>query len=230
MKARVFAFVAITLLFLSYGSMGWCEPPPENAPQTSVVCTGWHALCDAAADCQVIGGQAYCDCWAVDEQHVVETSKIQDPELLRETQRRCTTGDPCDVDEAPVCAAIQDGTFTVDNVAYQWVSTYSYLAWCTTFRPSPSPCTGEWADCMSAPCTEISDPDDPARPLSCQCRLQEPEGDRNTFVGINGTCSPNGPTEVMSTIASRLWDFEKQTYRIPPPGYEYVSGACAPPP
>lgn len=226
MKIAITAILSLALASLPDVSMAWYKTPIKNRAQPSVVCTGWHALCDAADDCEVYGDEANCACWPVKEHHIVETSKIQDLKVKWETQRRCTIAHPCGVDEAPVCRAIRRGQFTVDHVTYEWVSTYSYLGWCTTFRPSSEACTGQWADCMSAPCTEIDNPDDPTRSLNCQCRVEDTD-----YVGINGTCSPNGDDGVvMSTIASSLWDFENNTYVVPPPGYEYVGPACAPPP
>lgn len=32
----------------------------------------------------------------------------------------------------------------------------------------------------------------------------------------------------MSSFSLDLWDFEKHTYRISMPGYDYVASACAP--
>ena len=42
-----------------------------NTPQAAVVCTGWHALCDASTDCKVNGNNADCACWRVNENHIV---------------------------------------------------------------------------------------------------------------------------------------------------------------
>ena len=51
--------------------------------QPVVECTGWHALCSQSDDCKVIEGQdfALCDCWKVNETHMVVTADIQDTEV-----------------------------------------------------------------------------------------------------------------------------------------------------
>lgn len=200
----------------------WFDPP-----QVYVVCTGAHALCDFADDCIVSGDTASCKCWSVDEQHIVATSKIQDKYVKRLTERRCTLRTPCDVDEAPVCKAIQAGKFRVDGIFYEWVSTYSYRGWCENWKPFPCDIDdpdykGEriWADCMSAPCTENDSMSD--RPLTCQCRVEA-----SPFVGSKGSCFASNGGDAISTFTLVGWDFDNNTYRFPPPGYEFVGPACA---
>jgi hypothetical protein len=78
-----------------------------HLPQDFVVCTGWHALCSASTDCKMNGDKADCDCFRVNETHIVETSAIQDAAAKRRTQIECTNAHPCDVDQAPVCKAIK---------------------------------------------------------------------------------------------------------------------------
>lgn len=241
MKFRIIALASMVASVLSYGSMAWAQTPSENAvknggkasagdlaeasiPQINVACTGWHALCDAADDCTVVGDKANCACWRVKEQHIVVVSKITDTEVKGLTESVCTKGHPCDVDQAPVCSAIKSGQYTVDGVQYPWVSTYSYRGWCENFRPADcsGAKTGQWADCMTSPCEEIPNPADPQRPLSCQCVVKQSD-----FVGINGTCNPRGPDKVQSTFENGLWNFKANTYVVPPPGYKYVREACA---
>lgn len=200
-----------------------------GAPQEFVVCTGWHALC-AVTDCRLSGDGADCDCFRVEEPHIVETSAIQDMAVKRLTQARCTTEDRCDVDEAPVCGAIKNGAYEVNQVRYDWVSTYSYRGWCSFLRVKLKACdqnepgyAGDlsWALCDAAPCTETQDPEDAERPLSCQCQVRN-----SPFVGANGSCTgDNGG--IMSSFPLEAWDFERATYTISIPGYEYVHGACA---
>ena len=196
-----------------------------------VVCTGWHALCSASPDCRMNGDKAECDCLRVNETHIVATSEIQDIAVKRLTQTTCTKQHPCEVDEAPVCKAIRTGQYRVDDVKYDWVSTYSYRGWCSLLKADMVPCdpraanyAGDeyWAICDAAPCTENRNPSDPDRPLACQCRVQD-----SPFVGINGTCTgDNGG--IMSSFATWAWDFDNNTYPFPMPGYEYVQGACSP--
>jgi hypothetical protein len=235
MKSPVSTIMFIACLALFYGSVSWAGKNVHannskkhlNTPQAQVVCTGWHALCDASTDCKVNGDIANCDCWRVSENHIVITTKIQDSVVKNMTQAKCTRKHPCDVDEAPVCRAIKNGRYNVDNVYYDWVSTYSYRGWCETFKPKacyqnvPS-YNGDlyWADCMAAPCMETLDPSNPDRPLSCQCRVES-----TPFVGTNGTCTGDRGG-IMSTFSRWEWDFKNNTYRTPPPGYEYVKGAC----
>ena len=196
-----------------------------------VVCTGWHALCSASPDCKMKGDKAECDCMRVNETHIVATAEIQDTAVKRLTQANCTKQHPCDVDDAPVCKAIKTGQYRVDDVRYDWVSTYSYRGWCSLLQTNLVPCdqrapgyAGDtyWAICDAAPCTENDNPLDADRPLSCQCRVES-----EPFVGINGTCTGDGGG-IMSSFASWAWDFQNNTYPFPMPGYEYVRGACAP--
>ncbi len=206
----------------------------HNLPQESVVCTGWHALCTASYDCKIMNvDRADCDCLRVNETHVVATDAIQDPTVKRLTLARCTTKHPCEVDQAPICKAIKYKQYEVNNVKYDWVSTYSYRGWCSLLErkfqrcdPTTPGYTGDvyWAVCDLAPCTENPNPSNSDKPLSCQCR---PVENKTAFVGTNGTCTgDNGG--IMSSNSALLWDFQNNTYRIPAPGYEYVQGACAP--
>jgi hypothetical protein len=205
-----------------------------NAPQAFVVCTGWHALCSASPDCIMNSDKAICDCMRVNETHIVETSSIQDTEVKRLTEVKCTNVHPCDTDQAPVCKAITSGQYEVDTVTYDWVSTFSYRGWCTLLQVKPKACdpriegyTGDryWAVCDGAPCMENRNPSDPEKPLSCQCRVED--GRITPFLGTNGSCTgDNGG--IMSSSPLWTWDFQKNTYRIPLPGMEYVQGACAP--
>lgn len=204
----------------------------HNLPQEFVVCTGWHALCTASYDCRIKSdGTADCDCMRVNEPHVVLTSDIQDAAVKRLTRAKCTNKHPCDVDQAPVCEAIQNGQYEVSSVKYDWVSTYSYRGWCALLQVDIKACdprladyTGDrhWAVCDAAPCTENGNPFDPNRPLTCQCRVED-----TPFLGTNGSCTgDNGG--IMSSSPLEIWDFINNTYRIPIPGLEYVQGACAP--
>ncbi len=201
-----------------------------GVPQEFVVCTGWHALCTASTDCQMNGDKANCDCLRVNETYIVETSAIQDTAVKRLTQAKCTNEHPCDVDQAPVCKAIKHGQYKVDNVKYDWVSTFSYRGWCSLLKlvkacdQNAIGYTGDlyWAVCDAAPCTENQNPSNPDKPLSCQCRVEN-----TPFVGTNGSCTgDNGG--IMSSSPLWAWDLQTNAYRIPVPGYEYVQGACAP--
>ena len=201
----------------------------NNLPQDFVVCTGWHALCSASTDCKLNGDKADCDCFRVNETHIVEASEIQDTAVKRLTQTKCTNEHRCDVDQAPVCKSIKDGQYKVDSVKYAWVSTFSYRGWCSLLQVNPKACdqsapgyTGDrhWAICDGAPCTENQHPFDPQRPLSCHCR-------NTAFIGANGSCTgDNGG--IMSSSPLSAWDFQNTTYRIPLPGLEYVHDACTP--
>jgi hypothetical protein len=228
------------LTVISFAAVGCAKVPQTTAgaeisqqngvPLEWVVCTGWHALCSASTDCKMNGDKADCGCLRVNETHIVETTQIQDTAVKRLTQAKCTDEHPCDVDQAPVCKAIADGQYEVDNVKYDWVSTYSYRGWCSLLTVNPRPCdqhapgyTGDlyWAICDAAPCTEDPNPSDPSKPLSCACRVEQ-----TPFVGPNDRCvGDNGG--IMSSFPLDAWDFQNNTYRFPMPGYEYVQGACA---
>lgn len=201
-----------------------------NAPQQFVACNGWHALCSASTDCRISGDKAYCDCWRVNETHIVETDEIQDPLAKRLTQSNCTDKEPCDVDEAPICNTIRNGQYRVDNVRYDWVSTFSYRGWCGLLKTPPKACDqgapnykGDryWAICDVAPCIAKQNPADPDRPLSCQCRIQD-----TPFLGTNGSCTGDRGG-IMSSSPLSSWDFRNNTYRIALPGIDYVQSACA---
>ncbi len=229
MRLRFLAMTCVTWVAVSYGPA--CVA--QDAPQQLVVCTGWHALCTASLDCKMNADKtkAACDCLRVNETHIVLTSEIQDPAVKSQTLAKCTNEHPCAVDQAPVCTAIQSGTYTVNNVKYPWVSTYSYRGWCSILEgklklcdPTAQDYKGDlyWAICDVAPCTEIQDPSNPNKPLSCQCRVVK----QTPFVGTNGSCTgDNGG--IMSSMDAKLWDFQNNTYTFPMPGYEYVQGACA---
>ena len=211
------------------GKAGERSESAAVGPQLAVACTGWHALCSFTADCQTNGGDtADCACWRVNETHIVVTDAIQDAAVKRMTQTKCTTRNTCDVDEAPVCSAIRDGQYEVAQVKYDWVSTFSYRGWCELYRPKACDPTRpdyvgdtRWAVCDAAPCTEIPDPADPERPLSCRCPVME-----GPFVGTKDSCTgENGG--LISAIELQYWDFEKDSFSVPVQGYEYVQGACA---
>ncbi len=206
-----------------------------NTPQEFVVCNGWHALCSASYDCKMNGDKADCDCLRVNESHIVETASIQDTAVQHLTQAQCTTRHPCDTDQAPVCKAITTGQYEVDNVTYDWVSTFSYRGWCSLLQVKPKACdpsaagyTGDlyWAVCDGAPCTESQNPSDPDpnKPLSCQCRVENAW--ITPFLGTNGSCTGDNDG-IMSSSPLWTWDFQNNRYRIPLPGMEYVQGACA---
>lgn len=225
--------LALTALaFLAIACGGKTDSSTQSGvPQELVVCTGWHALCSASPDCKLKGDKADCDCLRVNETHIVETTEIQDTAVKRMTLAKCTNDHRCDVDQAPVCKAIEDGRYEVDGAEYAWVSTYSYRGWCSLVNVKPIACDQQsagysgdkyWAICDAAPCTENPNPSDPNRPLSCQCRVKS-----TPFVGADGRCTgDNGG--IMSTFPVAGWDFQNNTYTFPMPGYEYVAGACAP--
>jgi hypothetical protein len=202
-----------------------------RTPQDFVVCSGWHALCSASPDCKMSGDKANCDCLRVNESHIVATSEIQDLVVKRLTLTKCTKNHPCEVDQAPVCIAIKNAKYKVDHIRYNWVSTFSYRGWCGLLDHKPIACdqhapgySGDlyWAICDAAPCTENPNPSDPNKPLSCQCRVES-----TPFVGFGGTCTGlNGG--IMSSSPLWAWDFQKNTFPFPMPGYEFVQGACAP--
>jgi len=79
MRLSFLAIKFITWITISFGSMCWASDNASsikiiknpNTPQAAVVCTGWHALCDASTDCKVNGNTADCACWRVNENHIV---------------------------------------------------------------------------------------------------------------------------------------------------------------
>lgn len=224
----------LTLLLAAAASAAAQAPTPRNtannpnAPQDWVVCTGWHALCSSSPDCQVNGDKADCDCYRVNETHIVETASIRDLAVKRRTRIECTNAHPCEVDEAPVCKAIKDGPYIVDNVNYRWISTYSYRGWCGLIQTKPKACDPssagyvgdtQWALCDAAPCTETSNPE---KPLRCQCLVV-----KSAFVGANGTCKgENGG--IISSMPISGWNFQENNYTFYMPGNEFVHGACSP--
>ncbi len=231
--------MCIIWIALSYGPICLAEGGEKTdngtnnsveLPQEFVMCPGWHALCTASSNCTMHDDKADCDCMRVNETHIVETSEIQDPEVKDLTEAQCTNKHPCDLDQAPVCNAIKYGQYEVDNVKYDWVSTYSYRGWCSLLMRNITACdqsaigyTGDryWAVCDAAPCTEKQNPSTPDMPLSCQCRVKD-----TPFVGVNVNCTgDNGG--IISSSPLGAWDFRNNTYRNPIPGYEYVQGACA---
>jgi hypothetical protein len=119
MKARFWTIIFLTGFAMSWsiGSVEAGEKPdsrtrnPIEVAQDFVVCTGWHALCTASPDCRMNGDTADCDCLRVNEPHIVATAEIQDSAVKRLTLTECTNEHPCDVDEAPVCKAIQEGRY-----------------------------------------------------------------------------------------------------------------------
>ena len=199
-----------------------------GTPQDFVVCTGWHALCTDSHDCKMSGDQADCDCLRVNENHIVATDEIQDQTVKTATRARCTQQKPCAVDEAPICQAIQTGQYEVDHHKYKWVSTYSYRGWCGILSQGVVACdpslpgySGDkhWAICDAAPCIEKQNPSDPNKPLSCQCRVEkDPFASFGSCTGINGG--------IMSSMPLWAWDFQKNDYSFPMPGYEFVKSAC----
>lgn len=241
MKFHNGAIICLTVIALGYGSIcpaeGGKKPgkrghPHPDSPQAFVVCTGWHALCTESLDCRLNGDMADCNCMRVNEAHIVATAEIQDPAVKHRTEVKCTDAHPCGTDQAPVCAAIRDGTYLEGVVRYDWVSTYSYRGWCTLMQQNLVACDptapdyhgdSHYAICDVAPCTENPSPADPRKPLICQCRAVKDEA----FVGMNGSCTGvNGG--IMSSMPTWAWDFQNNTYPFPMPGYEYVQGACAP--
>lgn len=241
MKLQFLAITCLTWLTMSYGAeflTGVDEKTDQgihklrDVPQDFVVCTGWHALCTESTDCQRDGDIANCDCLRVNETHIVETSEIQDPVAKRRTLAKCTNEHPCSVDDAPVCKAIKYGQYRVGHVKYDWVSTYSYRGWCSLLEQGLKACypkapgyigDSAWAVCDVAPCTEIENPSDPEKPLTCQCRVKE----NTAFIGVHDSCTGD-KGGIMSSMPRSAWDFENNTYTFPMPGYEYVQGACAP--
>ncbi len=224
---------SITCIAMSYWPTCLAQSrSTNNVPQPFVVCTGWHALCTQSTDCQMHGDKTDCDCMRVKENHIVETDVIQDPAVKHMTLAKCTTEHPCDVDQAPVCGAIRNGQYTVDDVKYRWVSTFSYRGWCSLLQVDMKACdpaaegyVGDsyWALCDAAPCTENQNPSDPNKPLSCQCQTVA----KVAFLGTNGSCTgDNGG--IMSSSPASTWDFQNNKYLIPIPGMAYVQGACAP--
>lgn len=199
-----------------------------SAPQDFVVCTGWHALCTSSHDCKMKGNQADCDCLRVNEPHIVATNEIQDPVAKLTTLSSCTQEHPCAVDEAPVCQAIQAGLYEVDQVLYPWVSTYSYRGWCDILDQGPVACDQRvpgyqgdqyWAICDAAPCVENPNPTNPNKPLSCRCRVED-----DPFASFGSCTGDQGG--IMSSMPLWAWDFEKNDYTFPMPGYEFVKSAC----
>jgi hypothetical protein len=165
----------------------------------------------------------------VNETHIIATSEIQDPVAKRLTLATCNKGHPCKVDQSPVCQIIKNGQYEVNHVKYSWVSTYSYRGWCSLLQQKPVACdqrapgyTGDlyWAICDAAPCKENPSPSNLDKPLSCQCRVEN-----TPFVGVGSCTGVDGG--IMSSFPLWAWDFQRNTYSFPMPGYEFVQGACA---
>jgi hypothetical protein len=221
MKAKTGIIYLMSMLaLLACGSIVFAD----GVAQEAVECTGWHALCSLATDCKVKNGTAYCNCWKVDEPYIVVTADIQDEDVKDKTRTQCTLNSPALWMRRLFVLQSKNGTFTVDNKRYKWVSTFSYRGWCEHWNPKACD-KAPWADCMTYPCTENTDPKaDPNRPLVCQCKVNT----NQPFVGTNGKCKTK-KTEVMSTINQALWDFDNNRFAVPMPGDLFVNkGACAP--
>ena len=238
MRLPMLPLACMTVVVANFGMASVADVRPEKTdtagktkavPQMLVECTGWHALCSGSVDCQVNATGAECACWRVNEPHIVMTDEIQSPTVKRLTEARCTDKHPCAIDEAPVCGAIQSGHYEVDNVNYDWVSTFSYRGWCDLYQPKACDPTepgyvgdAQWTICDAAPCVETANPTDPERPLNCQCRIKD-----GPFIGTKDSCSgENGG--IISAMPLDVWDFENETFTAPVPGFDHVRAACAP--
>ncbi len=149
MRFQILTFIGLICLAMLYGPICLAEVGGNtnnstqnfsDVPQEFVVCTGWHALCSASTDCIRHGDTANCDCYRVNEAHVVETNEIQDNLVKNLTLSECTKKHPCDVDQSPVCYAIKYGQYKVNEVKYDWVSTFSYRGWCSLLNLKPTAC------------------------------------------------------------------------------------------
>ena len=219
MKVRILVSVtAISLLVALTMPRRAQARATEDMPQINVECTGWHALCSMATGCEVSGGYANCSCWRVTERHVVVVAFIKDDtfgwHVKEATQQQCTISHPCALDQAPVCKAIKSLL-----LSDKWVSDFSYRGWCENWKPVA--CNGVWSDCMTSPCSDDHDPNDP-RPLKCQCTLRGADVNDAPYVGSDGTCN-NPPGTVISTIPQNSWDFQRNMFSFPFPGNEYAT-------
>lgn len=147
------------------------------APNQWITCFGPYALC-YYADCAVTpdsdGTVADCPCFEwFGTNHVLLNSILND-DLFEQTKEFCTNNpDLCtQPNQAPVCAAINSGTFFEGS---EFISTFGFYM--AAKEPIGSTdCTsqpGPYAGCMTAPCLGPTLPttDDGTAMLTCQCPI-----------------------------------------------------------
>jgi len=146
------------------------------APDQWITCYGPYALC-YYADCVVNpdsgGTVADCPCFEWFGTNHILLNSILNADLFQQTQDYCNNnpGQCSQPNQAPVCAAVNSGTF-FDGAAL--ISTFGfYMA-----KEEPigsTDCTadpGPYAGCMTAPCFDpiVAGPDDTSM-LNCTCPI-----------------------------------------------------------
>jgi hypothetical protein len=204
-----------TLQTTSYGP-AWADVTLE--PQDFVPCFGPYALC-FYANCTVgpDGSVSDCPCYEWYGTSYVLTTAILNLDLYQATISQCSA-DPssCQVPNgAPVCAAINSGTFL--NGAER-ISTFSF------YRAKEEPlgnkdCSdqpGLYAGCMTGPCfgPVTTDPTQKTATIHCDC----PNFDGPYQIG---------QSDVSCDDAPRAWSASYHPNQVPPDPCDRVVG-CVP--
>ena len=182
-----------------------------SSPQARVECIGRHALCTFSSCTQ----NGLCDCWVVNSTFSVSTSEILNETIRIETQKVCTQDKPCNINTAPICNAIINNSYYINNTLSWAVSAFSWEAYCTRADPVNCP-TGLWAACMTASCIERDN--DPNLAL-CSCPVKLSPWIDFQYPNKQSNCKyPNGV--ITSTVPA---NFSMEVL----PGASYALEACA---
>ncbi len=114
------------------------EGPLPTDPQLLVQCTGVHALCIFAAS----EADGTCNCKTYDSLYQIATAIIKNETIRDATRSYCTFGSPCGINEAPICQAILNNEYYVNEQLSQVASTYSWDSFCERAWPIES-----WSEC-----------------------------------------------------------------------------------
>jgi len=204
-----------TLQTTDYGP-AWADV--STSPGDFVPCFGPYALC-YYAECTVSpdGSVSDCPCYEWFGTSYVLTNAILNLDVYNATKSQCDA-DPAScqqVNGAPVCAAINDGTFYPGGA--QRVSTFSF------YRAMQEPigrqdCTddpGLYAGCMTAPCEGgTPDPETGTVSISCEC----PNYDGPFQIGKSG---------LSCDVLPQVWSAAFSPGGTPPDPCDIVNG-CVP--
>eukprot|EP01084_Bolivina_argentea_P102462 183555_1 len=128
------------------------EPSIQAEPQPLVQCAGVHALC-VFASCSSDGS---CRCKTYDSIYQIATAAIKNDTIKDKTLSYCTLESPCEINQAPICEAIINNEYYVNDKLSQVTSAYSWNSFCERAWPTQiwSQCNdGLWASCMMASCS-----------------------------------------------------------------------------
>eukprot|EP00747_Dinoflagellata_sp_TGD_P184752 gnl/TRDRNA2_/TRDRNA2_40671_c0_seq2.p1 gnl/TRDRNA2_/TRDRNA2_40671_c0~~gnl/TRDRNA2_/TRDRNA2_40671_c0_seq2.p1 ORF type:complete len:224 (-),score=20.35 gnl/TRDRNA2_/TRDRNA2_40671_c0_seq2:6-677(-) len=204
-----------TMLGLFCISVMALVPTTTAEPQARVQCHGPHALCtmascsEASHDPITLTATMTCDCWFVNSTFAVSQDEILNSSVQSATRSSCTTAHPCQVNEAPVCSAIAEGSvFLGQRTAPGLVSAFSWEGWCSRVQHHTAKvCSASpWAACMTAPCSRHSE----SGKVSCTCPVTESQ-----WIDFDG----GGCSRYISTVPA---GFDMRVI----PGSEFALQAC----